>query len=447
MVFRWVRFPPRVQQLIVKFMPIVDIEPVLPGKGNRKKVFSNKTEGVLPAVNDVEVSTQPEAISSIRETKDKFGAWIDQVHSDYRGKVADPANNVLQQGSQIIDEAIGLATDNEIFHNWLGGTQLGESIGAIRSGITSGINEVKSMLSDPRHLVFKLLQDSHAKSIAPDRYESVRRGRRSASTEDYWKEVDKQYKGERCLAYRDYTDVAVDAAITSTITKSQSSIDGKQFNGDDLASEISFKGYKSLDGITLGSNHLWDLKLFVPNQDFFDGNVEDSYGNGYDVYLPKNTFLPSLSPFGIFDGNRQVLSYQDYQPIIEYEMGEYESSYETIPMYNDSQINIFTGLKFENRISITFLEDDQLSWHRYFDIVVRRIYSRQWNAVAPYKQAVFVARLLIYNSIRDVYFRKEFLVHPISIVKKLDGASDPNALDFTVEFAVVGDLNINQSVQ
>jgi hypothetical protein len=218
--------------------------------------------------------------------------------------------------------------------------------------------------------------------------------------------------------------------------------------------KVSFRGRKSLEGMTLSSDFLWDLQFKPYWDDKVDADtpanerfVPSVVGKNLRSYVPP---LPrSVAP--VFLNNSVGSSseaasnlYSDgFIPIIEYEFGQYEITSEDIEVHNGMKLDFFSGVTFNWKLELTIVEDDDRTWSRYFDEYFESVFNRHTNSVAPYKQSCFRVRLYVYGTKLRYTFYRDVLVIPTQYTLDLEGGSDPSGQtsDLRVTFGIVGDFN------
>lgn len=194
----------------------------------------------------------------------------------------------------------------------------------------------------------------------------------------------------------------------------------------------SMHGYKTIQGLTLGSQYLWDISMtnyFLP------------YKNGL---LP--TYAPCVPHVAINDGSiADVIDNTgenpNFIPSISYSFEDYTPLTENIDLLNGSSTSYITGYRKSNKLSVVFLDDEEFTWSRYFDLYFHRIYDIDHNCTAPYKQSCLLITLYNYTPRGNAYFYHNLIVLPTGWSLTTEGEDGISAYDFTVEFSVVGELH------
>lgn len=402
-------------------MPIIDssIKPVAENQNTRPIFISDVPEPVLP--NTQEVQSPSIKNSGVQGFGDKIKSLVDPIF------------------------------DNEVYRNWIGtNSELTQSVNDLRTGFAKGITDVKAMLDDPRHAIFQLDHNNQAKPPAKEvKNDHIKKGSLSdpdwvtggsstiepgslapaeplnlddRSTDKYLSMIEEagltpflahaigqaqlRKQADEVVKAYDFTDVTYDNYIIDDTQAS--SVQGY------TSIDLSFQGYKSLKGMTLANDSLWDFRLRLPE-------ITDKLPQSFLPHIPKQ--------------------YEQYQPITGYTYSEYTLKSRSIEGAGGISIDIFDGINLGTSFDISLVEDDGFTWTRYFDKVVKTMWDKKRNAVAPYKNCVFVGELLVYNSINRIYFRKRLLLVLTSFNKNLSGAESNGLIDLQVSFSVVGDLN------
>ena len=384
------------------------------------------------------------------------------------------------------------------------GSGLGQVGQQVKQDLNRAYYDVKAMIKDPRYAVYKglnLLRKSVVgefevdERIMPDMNTSegnklLRRGfnalssldptggvlstitakklqtliQKSSINPNDWKSIilaEAQYRRsindiEKSLDYgTDLADFSMEDPATGTKRKMLNiySNSGKSNNQSEIKLSTksiganrqtlfnsSFKGYKTVQGLSIGTNYLWDFTL----DNYFPTIwVDDESTTGKERLMTVGTYAPQI-PITIGAETKNTMG--TFVPVLSFEYKDYVPTTTQVDLINGANIEFLTGLKRNNRLSVTFLDDENFTWSRYFDLYMRCIYDRENNCVAPYKQSVLKAGIALYNPLKKVYFYHQLLVIPIDFERRVEGEENPNALDFNVEFCVVGDLDSVQSI-
>lgn len=402
-------------------MSIIDrsIIPVAENQNTRPFFISDVPEPVLPSSQEIQSPSTKN--SGIQGFGDKIKSLVDPIF------------------------------DNEIYRNWIGtNSELTQSINDLRTGFSKTITDVKSLMDDPRYGIFRLAHNNQAKPPAKEvKNDHIKKGKLSdpdlvtgsSSTiepgslepaeplnlddrniDKYVEMIEEaglspyvvhaanearlRREADEILKAYDFTDVTYDNYL----------VDGTQATSVQGYTQVplSYQGYKSLNGMTLANDALWDLRLRLPE-------VLDKLPDSFLPHIPRQ--------------------YREYQPITNYSYSEYSLKSKSIEGAVGIGIEIFDGINLGTSLDIGLVEDDGFTWTRYFDSVVKSMWSKKDNAVAPYKNCVFVGELMVYNSINRIYFRKKLLLVLTSFNKNLSGAESSGLIELQLGFSIVGDLN------
>lgn len=181
---------------------------------------------------------------------------------------------------------------------------------------------------------------------------------------------------------------------------------------------LTYEGHKSLEGLSLGSNHLWDISM------------DNYYGVGEITYAPK---VPCVT------GKKILGSLGNFIPASSYSYSGYSTMTQSLDLVNEGQAEIIKGTKAENELEIEFVEDENFTWKRYFTNYINCIVDREHNAVAPYQQSVLKVSIMSYNPAAKIFFMHRLLVLPIDFSYKVDGEESASEITLSVRFSVVGD--------
>ena len=318
----------------------------------------------------------------------------------------------------------------------IGTSQLARDLGDVGRGINSIVNDVKGMLSDPRYAIFKvgeLLKGQNVTWVHDD-VGPLSNGSSKSQLNKYLSDLLDQYKTKKAI---EPTDETVQNRVSppklwigtsSTAEEDVHSISevGVDADNQPYVTTTGFKyvpalcGYKSVSGLSIGTSHLWDVKI---SNYFHEGK--------YKSFAPP---VPVVCPVANAE-------YDNYVPVLAYTIDDYATKSTDVELENDSKIEVVIGLQRNNTLTLTFLEDDNYTWTRYFDWYLTNIYDRNTHTIAPYKQSCLKIEIAVYNTKNHIHFYYKLLCIPISFGKRIEGTSDIGEFgDVTINFSIVGDI-------
>lgn len=202
--------------------------------------------------------------------------------------------------------------------------------------------------------------------------------------------------------------------------------------------QTSFKGYKTFLGMTLGSKYLWDITL----DNYFPKLVDPNSGKrkDYPTFAPLVPRVVDFRNKSLPVGNMSADALGNFIPATSFSYSDYDATTFDVEMTNGASLNILSGAKRGYALTIGFVDDEHLTWQRFFDYYFKCIYDFDNNCVAPYKQSVLLVKLCLYNVNNLSYFKHNLLVLPTGFKQSVDGEEGANVSDFEVEFSVVGDI-------
>lgn len=193
---------------------------------------------------------------------------------------------------------------------------------------------------------------------------------------------------------------------------------GKRFgNPDKTDYNLSFNGYKDLTGLSIGTGFLWDLTI-------------DNYGDDGGTFAPP---VPSII-------NKSYLgSLGNFVPATEYSYNRYSTKTEQFNLFSDSSFDFITGIKRDNTLEVTLMEDQNLTWFRYFNSYMNNIIDSKTRSVAPLKQACLKVSIMSFNVAKKIFFLHRLYVVPTDYNYLIEGTESPDTKELRVVFSVVGD--------
>ena len=313
----------------------------------------------------------------------------------------------------------------------IGTSQLAKDIGVVTRGINGTINDIKSMIKDPRYAIFKVANLLTGENVIPVHEDMhLTDGKAENIFNKYVNDLLDQYKTRKAL---EPTDEEVRNRVKSPLLGiSQSSpieadaIGVTTQSGSNSSTQVigyvpALTGYKNIQGLSIGTSHIWDVK------------IRNYFHDGLKSFAPP---VPVVSDV--------ANSLKDnFVPVISYTIDDYSTKSTDVDLDNESKIEVVTGIQKNNSLTLTFLEDDNYTWTRYFDWYLNNIYDRETHTLAPYKQSCLEVVIAVYNTKSQVHFFYDLLVIPIGFTKKIEGTSEVEEFgDVTVAFSIVGDIDL-----
>lgn len=425
-------------------MPIInldnDYDEILPNVNPEVTDYDTSPKPILPNVNNI---VKPDRGTG-HEGDGLYG------FDDYSSK-----NNILS--------SIGNAAKYII-----GGSGLGMAYNDIKSDLYSTYNDVKSMIADPRYAVYKgveLLKNAingefspqdrihpdlnpsngnavlgktlnmvtkldptggMLSTLAANKLKSLSKSV-GIDDEDWLARMLEQYRYRRDLKYSEVTDAIQLADFSSEEPGMPNKFRESPANRDIFYS--SMHGYKTVQGISIGTNYLWDFTLDNYNPKLWGINGQQVEHRTFAPKVPSND-----------KANKSEGSLGNFIPAISFDFRDYTTLTSQVELANEATIELIAGIKRQNRLSVTILDDENFTWQRYFNTYMRSIYDIESNCVAPYKQSVLLANIALYNPLNKVYFRHKLLVIPVDFEQRVTGEDSPSPAELEVEFSVVGDI-------
>lgn len=218
-------------------------------------------------------------------------------------------------------------------------------------------------------------------------------------------------------------------------------------------SQFSFQGRKSVLGMTMRLNHMWDIRIspyirfkddktFVPpmgvaKSEWYPINAADqARENKLDENQKKEHYVKGT--VGDFEDNMPILSYDlDFKTLVSKE----------IELFAGGAISVPELIRQTSHMSMQVLDDENKRWRRWFQRYIESMYNEKTGFVQPYKNCCVKIHVYQYRSDLQWLSHKIFLgvLKNYQVLSSGSGSGQGNADLIDVEWSIVGELDISQN--
>lgn len=189
-------------------------------------------------------------------------------------------------------------------------------------------------------------------------------------------------------------------------------------------------GYKDWEGFSLGSSHVWGvtIKPYVSP-------------NGVGVSLAPRLPVVEVPVWDVVDGKLKCTFKQfDYgktPPVTQYsfEVGSLRGSH--IPLF-DGNFNMPLGFEFENKLTLTFVEDEYHSMQKYMAMFINNIYRPTVGLMAPYDLCTWLVTLTAFRPGMNVNYSFNLICVPEAYTLSYQGTEGPGVETLNVALSIIG---------
>lgn len=189
-------------------------------------------------------------------------------------------------------------------------------------------------------------------------------------------------------------------------------------------------GYKDWEGFSLGSSHMWGvtIKPYVSP-------------NGIGVSLAPNLPVVEVPVWDVVDGELKCtfkqFDYGKMPPVTQYsfEVGSLRGSH--IPLF-DGNFNMPLGFDFENKLTLTFLEDEYHSMQKYMSMFINNIYRPTVGLMAPYDLCTWLVTLTAFRPGMNVNYSFNLICVPEAYTMSYQGTEGPGMETMNIALSIIG---------
>lgn len=220
---------------------------------------------------------------------------------------------------------------------------------------------------------------------------------------------------------------------------------------DDIAySQFSFQGRKSVVGVSMRLNHLWDMRMepWTP-----------------DLTKPEYCVLPPMldhisEAYAAKSSGRSTESYkregvatrladwEDTMPILSYDLDFKTLANKEVELYGGSVISIPEIIRRTSHLTIQVLDDENKRWRRWFQHALEKMYDEETAVIVPYKHCCMKITLFQYRTDYRILSHKVFLgvIKNYQVLSSGSGQGAGAADLIDVEWSIVGELPVNSVI-
>lgn len=236
-----------------------------------------------------------------------------------------------------------------------------------------------------------------------------------------------------------YKETTYDQELITENVKNDQYLNGIVEDIGDVA--FSFQGRKSVVGMSMRMNHLWDLKMkpyshrgvcLVPKMGV-------AYSNAYKDTATTEVYRDRSKTPSQFD-------FEDSMPILSYDLDFKSLVNKEIELFAGSTIHVPEVIRRTSHMSMQILDDENKRWRRWFQRYLESMYDEGRNLVAPYKHCCMEITLYQYRSDWKVLSHKVFLaiLKNYQVLSSGAGGGSGNADLIDVEWSIVGELKVHE---
>lgn len=189
-------------------------------------------------------------------------------------------------------------------------------------------------------------------------------------------------------------------------------------------------GYKDWDGFSLGSSHMWGITI-----------KPYTSPNGIGVSLAPNLPVIEVPVWDMVDGELKCtfkqFDYGKMPPVTQYsfEVGSLRGSH--IPLF-DGNFNMPLGFDFENKLTLTFVEDEYHSMQKYMSMFINNIYRPTVGLMAPYDLCTWLVSLTAFRPGMNVNYNFNLICVPEAYTMSYQGAEGPGVETMNLALSIIG---------
>lgn len=179
-----------------------------------------------------------------------------------------------------------------------------------------------------------------------------------------------------------------------------------------------FQGYKNIYGFSLDSSHLWDISI----QPYLGSE------NNNTTYLDN----PPGEP---------VNGTEYFIPALDYNLSDAEVRTENIPTSQGTPgISIPMFYSRMNSLNMTITDNEMGQWYEYFRTQSLKLANPTSMCAAPYKHTVYQINIYVLNPGANIRYLRKLLCILDGHRMELVGTRDPAVVNYALPFNVVGEL-------
>jgi hypothetical protein len=190
-------------------------------------------------------------------------------------------------------------------------------------------------------------------------------------------------------------------------------------------------GYKDWQNFSPGSSHMWGMTI-------------KPYVSPSGMAISRAPNLPVIQvPIWTTGGDGKlhcVFKEYDYgkmPPVVSYsfEVGSMRGS--TIPIF-DGSFNMLLGFEFENKLTLSFVDDEYHSMQKYMAMFINTIYRPSAGLMAPYDLCTWLVTLTAFRPGMGVNYSFQLICVPHSYTMSYQGTEQPAVETMQVTLSIVG---------
>jgi hypothetical protein len=190
-------------------------------------------------------------------------------------------------------------------------------------------------------------------------------------------------------------------------------------------------GYKDWQNFSPGSSHMWGMTI-------------KPYVSPSNLAISRAPNLPVVQvPIWTTDGDGRlkcVFKEYDYgkmPPVVSYsfEVGSLRGS--TVPIF-DGSFNMPLGFEFENKLTLSFVDDEYHSMQKYMAMFINSIYSPSTGLMAPYDLCTWLVTLTAFRPGMGVNYSFQLICVPHSYTMSYQGTEQPGIETMQITLSIVG---------
>jgi hypothetical protein len=190
-------------------------------------------------------------------------------------------------------------------------------------------------------------------------------------------------------------------------------------------------GYKDWQNFSPGSSHMWGMTI-------------EPYVSPSGMAISRAPNLPVVQvPIWTTDGDGRlqcVFKKYDYgkmPPVVSYsfEVGSLRGS--TVPIF-DGSFNMPLGFEFENKITLSFIDDEYHSMQKYMAMFINTIYRPSIGLMAPYDLCTWLVTLTAFRPGMGVNYSFQLICVPHSYTMSYQGTEQPGIETMQITLSIVG---------
>jgi hypothetical protein len=218
-------------------------------------------------------------------------------------------------------------------------------------------------------------------------------------------------------------------------------------------SQFAFQGRKSVVGMTMRLNHLWDIKVqvykhqgrtYVPDMGVAESSFYKKTNKEGEVVNQGHKDRGTTEAYRDPENKAVISDFEDSMPILSYDLDFKSLASKDVELFGGSSIAIPEIIRRSSHLSMQVMDDENKRWRRWFQRYIESMYDEDNNVVKPYKTCCVKITIYQYRTDLLVLSHKVFLavLKNYQVLSSGSGSGSGNADIIDTEWSIVGEMDI-----